>query len=159
MLANAAAGSEKNIGPEAADRHVEAGGVKAMHLGVAQLVLDVVEPFGRRHLTGSLEHTLGHVDADNAAGRRGARRLASRQPGSAPDVEYLVTGADPVGGAKVLVVSAQLGVVEVEPVRRGHGHDAMDEGRRWLSVGREARPVCGGPRRARLGRLPMRSGR
>jgi hypothetical protein len=34
MLANAAAGSEKNS-PEAADRHVEAGGVEAMHLGVA----------------------------------------------------------------------------------------------------------------------------
>ena len=110
--------------PEAADRHVEAGGVEAMHLGVAQLVPDVVEPFGRRHLTGALEHALGHVDADNAARRRGARRLASRQPGSAPDVDYLVTGADPVGGAKVLVVSAQLGVVEVQAVRRGHRRDA-----------------------------------
>ena len=31
---------------------------------------------------------------------------------------YLVTGADPVGGAKVLVVSAQLRVVEVRAVRR-----------------------------------------
>ena len=81
--------------PEAADRHVEAGGVEAMHLGVAQLVPDVVEPFGRRQLTGALEHALGHVDADDAARRRGARRLASRQPGSAPDVDHLVTGADP----------------------------------------------------------------
>ena len=81
--------------PEAADRHVEAGGVEAMHLGVAQLVPDVVEPFGRRQLTGALEHALGHVDADNAARRRGARRLASRQPGSAADVEHLVTGAIP----------------------------------------------------------------
>src|SRR3954452_21461419 len=53
-------------------------------------------------------------------------RLASRQPGSAPDVDYLVTGADPVGGAKVLVVSAQLSVVEVQAVRRGHGRDAMN---------------------------------
>ena len=106
--------------PEATDRHVEAAGVEAMHLGVAQLVPDVVEPFGRRHLTGSLEHALGHVDADNPARRRGARRLASRQPRSAADVDDRVTGADPVGGAKVLVVSAQLGVVEVEAARRGH---------------------------------------
>ena len=100
--------------PEAADRHVEAGGIEAMHLGVAQLVPDVVEPFRRRQLTGALEHALGHVDADNAARSRGARRLPSRQPGSAPDVEHLVTRADPVGGAKVLVVSAQLVVVEVQ---------------------------------------------
>ena len=119
--------------PEAADRHVEAGGVEAMHLGVAQLVPDVVEPFGRRHLTGALEHALGHVDADNAARRRGARRLASRQPGSAADVDYLVTGADPVGGAKVLVVSAQLGVVEVQAGRRGHRRDAMDRAARRRS--------------------------
>jgi hypothetical protein len=27
---------------------------------------------GRRHLTGPLEHALGHVDADNAARRRSA---------------------------------------------------------------------------------------
>jgi hypothetical protein len=46
-------------------------------------------------LTGALKHPLGHVDADNAARRRGARRLASRQPGSAADVDYLVTGGDP----------------------------------------------------------------
>jgi len=111
--------------PEAADRHVEAGGVEAMHLGVASLVPDIVEPFGRSHLTGALKHALGHVDADNAARRRRARRLASRQPGSAADVDYLVTGADPVGGAKVLVVSAQLGVVEVQAARRGHRRDAM----------------------------------
>src|SRR4051812_22993779 len=88
--------------------HVEAGGVEAMHLGVAELVPDVVEPFGRRHVTGALKHALGHVDADNAARRRGARRLASRRAGSAPDVEYLVSGVDPACGAKVLVVSAQL---------------------------------------------------
>jgi hypothetical protein len=77
-----------------------------MHLGVTQLVPDVVEPFGRRHLTGSLEHALGYVHADNAARRSGARRLASRQPGSAPDVEYLLAGADAVGGAKMRLVSA-----------------------------------------------------
>ncbi len=92
-----------------------------MHLGIAQLVPDVVEPFVRRYLTSALEHALGDVDAHNAARRRGTRRLASSQPGSAPDVDDIVTGPDPVGGAKVLVVSAQLGVVEVQPVRRGHG--------------------------------------
>jgi ketosteroid isomerase-like protein len=116
--------------PEAADRHVEASGVEAMHLGVAQLVADVVEPFGPRHLTGALEHALGHVDADNTARRRGTRRLASRQPGSAPDVDHLVTGADPVGRAKVLVVGAQLAVVEVQAVRRGHRRDANSPGQR-----------------------------
>jgi hypothetical protein len=100
--------------PEAADRHIEAGVVEAMHLDVAEVVPHVVEPFGRRQLTGPLEHALGHVDTDHAARHRGARGLAGRQPGPAPDVEYLVTGADPVGGAKVLVVGAQLGVVEVE---------------------------------------------
>ena len=31
--------------PKAADRHVKAGGGEAMHLGVAQLVPNVVEPF------------------------------------------------------------------------------------------------------------------
>src|SRR5215207_10094923 len=92
--------------PEAADRHVEAGGLEAMHLGVAELVPDVAEPFDRRPLTGALKHALGHVDADNAARRRGARRLASRQPGSAPDVDYLIAAADAVGGAKVPVVGA-----------------------------------------------------
>jgi hypothetical protein len=97
-----------------------------MHLGVAQLVADIVEPFGRRKLTGALKHGLGHVDADNAAGRRGSRRVASRQPGSAPYVDDFVTGADPVGGAKVLVVSAQLDVIEVQAGRRGHRRDAMD---------------------------------
>jgi hypothetical protein len=63
--------------PEAADRQVEAGGVEAMHLGVSERVSDVFEPFGRRQLTGALEHALGHVDAENAARRRGAR-AASR---------------------------------------------------------------------------------
>jgi hypothetical protein len=95
-----------------------------MDLGVAQLVPDVVEPFGRGQPTGALEHALGHVDADNAARRRGARRLASRQPGSAPDVDYLVTGPDPVRRAKVLMVSTQLAVVEVQAARRGHKRDA-----------------------------------
>jgi hypothetical protein len=108
----------------AADRHVEAGRVEAMHLGVAQLVADVVEPFGSRQLKGALEHALGDVDADDAARRGGARRLTGRQAGSAPDVDDLVTGADPVCGAKVLVVSAQLGVVEIQAVRRGHRREA-----------------------------------
>jgi hypothetical protein len=75
---------------------------------------------------GALEHALGDVDADNTARRRGARRLSRRQPRPAPDVENLVTGTDPVGGTKVLVVSAQLGVIEVQAARREHGLDAMD---------------------------------
>jgi hypothetical protein len=104
-----------------------------MHLGVAQLVPDVVEPSGGRHLPGALEHALGHVDAENAPGRRRARRLASREPGSAADVEDLVPGADPVGGAKVLVVGAQFGVVEVQAVRRGHRGDANQQGQRGAS--------------------------
>ena len=91
-----------------------------MHLRVTHLVPDVVQPFGRRQLTGALKHALGDVDPDNAARRRGARRLASRQPGSAADVDYLVTGADPIRDAKVLVVRTQLGVVEVQAGRRGH---------------------------------------
>ena len=88
-----------------------------MHLGVAQLVPHVAEPIGRGQLTGALEHALGDVDADNPARSRGPRRLARRQPGSAADIDHFVTGADPVRGAKVLVVSAQLGVVEVRAVR------------------------------------------
>ena len=48
-----------------------------MHLRVTQLVADVVQAFGRRQLTGALEHTLGHVDADNAARSR-ERSAASR---------------------------------------------------------------------------------
>ena len=91
-----------------------------MHLRVAALVGDVGEPFGHRQLTGALKHPLGHVDADNTARRRGTRRVASRQPGSAADVEHLITGADPVGGAKMLVVSAQLSVIEVQADQRRH---------------------------------------
>ena len=82
-------------GSEPADRHVEARGVEAMHLRVAALVPDVAEPFGRRQLTGALKHPLGHVDADDAARRRSARRVASRQSGSAADVEHLITGLIP----------------------------------------------------------------
>lgn len=51
-----------------------------MHLDVAELVPDVVKPFGRRQLTGPLEHALGHVDADDAARRRSARRRVRRGP-------------------------------------------------------------------------------
>ena len=115
-------------GSEPADRHVEARGVEAMHLRVAALVGDVGEPFGRRQLTGALKHPLGHVDADNTARRRGARRLASRQPGSAADVEHLITGADPVSRAKMLVVCAQLGVIEIQADQRRHRRDATDVG-------------------------------
>ena len=106
---------------------VEARGLEAMHLRVASLVPDVAEPFARGQLTGALKHPVGHVDADDAARRRGARRLASRQPGSAADVEHRITGADPVRGAKMLVVSAQLGVIEVQAGRRRHRRDATDE--------------------------------
>ena len=97
-----------------------------MHLGVAQLVANVVEPFGRRQLPGAFDRALGHVDADNAARRGGARCLTSRQPGSAADVQHLVTGADPVGSAKMLVMRAQLGVVEIQAGRRGHSRDARE---------------------------------
>src|SRR4051794_36210150 len=114
--------------PEAADRHVEAGGAEAMQLRVTQLVADVVQSVGGRQLTGALEHALGHVDADHAARRRGARRLACRQPATAADVEDLVAATDPVRATKVLMVSAQLGVVEVQAARRGHRRDAMDPG-------------------------------
>jgi hypothetical protein len=62
--------------PEAADRHVEAGAVEAMDLRVAELVPNVVEPFGGRQLTGALKHALGHIDAEHAAGA--AARAASR---------------------------------------------------------------------------------
>jgi hypothetical protein len=53
-------------------------------------------------------------------------RAASRvvNPVPHPMFEDLVTRTDPVGGAKVLVVSAKLCVVEVEAVRRGHRRDA-----------------------------------
>jgi hypothetical protein len=44
------------------------------------------------------------LNADNAARRR-STRLASYQPGSAADVDYLVTSAHPLGRAKVLMVS------------------------------------------------------
>jgi hypothetical protein len=58
----------------------------------------------------------------------GASCLASRQPGAAANIEHLVSGTDPVSGAKVLVLRAQLSVVEVRAVRRGHPHDAIDHG-------------------------------
>ena len=87
---------------EAADRDVEAGDFERIHLGVAELVADVVHAVRRGQLAGAFEHPLGHIHPQNAAGRRGARRLASRQPGSAPDVDDRVTRPDLVGGAKVL---------------------------------------------------------
>ena len=60
------------------------------------------------------------------AAARAASRVVSPVP--QPMSSDLVTGADPVGGTKVLVVSAQLGVVEVQAARRGHRRDAMDWG-------------------------------
>ena len=137
--------------PEAADRHIKAGGVEAMHLGVAELVPNVVEPFGRRQLTGALKHRLRHVDADNAARSRGPRRLTSRQPGSAADINHFVTRADPVCGTKVLVVSAQLGVVKVQAFGEDTHADAMDYGSaRPITSSRWRRPHQR-PRRTRRG--------
>ena len=67
--------------PEAAYRHVEAGGIEAMHLGVAQLVPNVVDSFGRSQLTGALEHALRNVDADDSPRRRCAvSRVVSPVP-------------------------------------------------------------------------------
>lgn len=60
-----------------------------------------------------------------AAARAG---LASCQPGAAANVEHLVSGTDPVSGAKVPVVRAQLSVIEVGAVRRGHARDPIDDG-------------------------------
>ncbi len=114
-----------------------------MQLSVTQFVTDVAQPFGSGQLTGALEHALGDVDADNAAQRRAARRLARRQPRPAADVEDLVTGTDPVGGTKVLVVSAQLGVIEVQAARRAHRRDPMDSDRtlRTITSQRSAAPA------------------
>jgi hypothetical protein len=92
------------------------------------LVYDVAEPLGRCRLTGALEHALGDVDPDNASRRCGARCLASRQPSAAANIEHLVSGTDPAGSVKVLVVHAKLTVVEVRAVRRGHTRDAIDDG-------------------------------
>src|SRR5206468_999710 len=86
--------------------------------GITESEVDVAEPLGRRQLTGPLEHSLGNVDADDTARRRRAPRLASCLSGSAANVEHLVAGANPVGGTEMLVVSAQLEVVEVQAVRR-----------------------------------------
>ena len=96
-----------------------------MHLRVGQLVADVAEPFGFGQPTGSLKHPLGYVDADDAARCGGTRRLASRQSRSTPNVDDLLTGSDPPGGAKALVVSTQLNVVEVQAVGRGHRRDVV----------------------------------
>jgi hypothetical protein len=62
-------------------------------------------------------HEPARMDCSGGAGARTRLRIPPQGPvGSAV---YLVTGADPLGGAKVLVVGAQLGVVEVQ-ARRGH---------------------------------------
>jgi len=47
-----------------------------MHLGVAELVADIVEPVGCRQLTGALKHALGHSTPTTQPG--GAARAASR---------------------------------------------------------------------------------
>ena len=82
-------------GAEAVDREVEALGVEATHLGVAELVAHVLEPLGRGELTGALEHSLRDIDPDD--GSRGGRTpgLASRQLGPAADVENLIAVTDP----------------------------------------------------------------
>ena len=54
--------------------------------------------------------------------RKPHRRVAE----PAADVEYLVTAADPVGRLKVLVVCAQLDVVEIG--RRRHRRDGSEPG-------------------------------
>jgi hypothetical protein len=76
-----------------------------------------------------------------------ARRLASRQASSAPDVDYLVTGPDAVGGAKMLMVSAQLGVVEIQAARRGHRRDATGLKQRADDHAFEPGDSSRGPRR------------
>ena len=89
-------------------------GVETMNLGVAELVGRVVEPLGLGELARAREHSLRDIDADHAAGRGGACRVTSRLPGAATDVEDRLTQADRVGGAKVRVVSTELGVIEVQ---------------------------------------------
>ena len=75
MLAKAATGSEKNIVPKRLITRSKRAGSKSMNLGVAELEGHVVEPLGLGELAGVLEHSLGDVDADHAAGRGGARRV------------------------------------------------------------------------------------
>jgi hypothetical protein len=91
-----------------------------MHLGIAELVAHVLEPFGCCQFAGAFEHSRGDIDADDRARRRGMRGLARRQPGPAADVEDLITWPDPVGGSKAPVMRVQLSVVEVQPRRRRH---------------------------------------
>ena len=113
-----------------------------MQLSVTQLVFDVVEPLGLGQLAGALEHRFGDVDADHAGGRCRPPRLARCLSRSAANVEHLVTGADPVGGAKMLVMGAQLDVVEIQPGRRGHRQTRTD------SSGRGTRRTPDRPRRS-----------
>jgi predicted amidohydrolase len=57
-----------------------------------------------------------------------------------------------VGGAKVLVVSAQLGVVEVQAARRGHRRNAMDQGSALaITSSSSAATLSRGPGGARRG--------
>ena len=76
-------------------RGVAQGGVDRL------LVADVVEPLGRRHLTCPLEHPRTRRRRQHGPAQQ-ARRLTSRQPGPAADVDDVVTPAHPMSGAKVL---------------------------------------------------------
>lgn len=120
MFVKAATGSAKNIVPKRLIARSKRLGVEPSHLGVAQRVAHVLEPLGRRELSSALEHSLGDIDPDDASRCGLTPRLASRQTSSAADVQNLIATADPVGGAKVLVVSAQLDIVEIQSARRRH---------------------------------------
>ncbi len=94
-----------------------------MHLHIAQLVCDVVKPFGGRALAGALEQLLGDVNSEDAARNGGPRRVTSRLPGAAADVQDTVRGPNAGRRAEPLVVAAQLNVVEVGQ-RERHGAPA-----------------------------------
>ena len=133
MLAKAA-GSEKNIVPKRLIATSKPVGSKRMHLGVAQLVPNVVDSFGRSQLTGALEHAL----RTSTPTTRPARL---RAPPRELSVRFRIRcrlprhrGWIPQGRAKVPVVAAKLRVVEVQAGRRGHRRDARDRGLTTIDV-------------------------
>jgi hypothetical protein len=80
-----------------------------MHLGIAELVGDVVKSFGRGPLPAPVEQLFGDVNPKHLAGHGGARGL----PGAAPNVQHTFGTADARRGAEAVVEPAQLGIVVI----------------------------------------------
>src|SRR5687768_9691223 len=96
----------------------------------------VAHAFGIGELACACDRRCRCVDSDRTAGRRGERRFAGSQSGSAADVQYALMRENGARLAEWLVVQPELGVVV-------HKRLPIE----WLMDGWRREPPCTGQRR------------